>query len=474
MRKLMAMAIGLVIAGATSSWALFGLGDVTFDGSLEVSGNSAKNETDFSSANDHRGNTATRTRVGMNATVTEGVMGRLEAARSPRLYGTGATTVAGEEALWSFQNAYVHFDDLLGFKVRLGRQYVGEAGDRVWNISPVNDDSLTLRSIDGLLVQCRHYEKVDVDLFTGKASEDDGVADTDAGDVAGDVNLSNLEVGLRVIPDGRIRVAYLMGTDSNTAAESDNNKLRTGRVGVNGSLSDNMFTYRAEFLQNMGEFKGAGLNGSGVADDLDYKGNAIDLGAGYNSPETQVGTFGLWANYVTASGDDNVRDNEDESFHDFSGLGLNTSDRLFGEIFGKSNTLGGGTPLGQGVNSTDNTGIAPSGATQGQGIQVLNIGGRWKPTFVEKTWLKLDFFSFTQPEDSVKITDAGARANVGDDIGTEFDVTLGYDHSDNVALEAGYAMLSPDDVLTGVGATNDEEVTKLFARTKIKWGGEEK
>src|SRR5687767_15300972 len=127
MRKLMAMAIVVVFAGVPKSWALFGLGDVNFDGSLEVSGNSAKNETDFSPANDHRGNTATRTRVGMNATVTEEVMGRLEVARSPRLYGTAATTVSGEELLWSFQNAYVHFDDLLGFKVRLGRQYVGRS-----------------------------------------------------------------------------------------------------------------------------------------------------------------------------------------------------------------------------------------------------------------------------------------------------------------------------------------------------------
>src|SRR5688572_22262927 len=161
MRKHMAMAIVLVLAGVTQSWALFGLEDVSFDGSLEVSGNSANNETDFSASNDHRGNTATRTRVGMNATVTEGVMGRLEVARSPRLYGTVPTSVAGEEFLWTFQNAYVHFDDLLGFKVRLGRQYVGEPGDLVWNISPTDDDSLTLNSIDGLLLQCRHYEKVD-------------------------------------------------------------------------------------------------------------------------------------------------------------------------------------------------------------------------------------------------------------------------------------------------------------------------
>src|SRR5262245_59756623 len=127
MRKLMALvAIVLVATVARSSWALFGLGDVTFDGSLEVRGNASNNETDFgnevngvgSGTNDHRGDTATRLRVGRNAQVTEGVMGRVELIRTPaRQYGTAPTTVAGEEGLLTLHNAYVHFDDLFGFKV---------------------------------------------------------------------------------------------------------------------------------------------------------------------------------------------------------------------------------------------------------------------------------------------------------------------------------------------------------------------
>jgi hypothetical protein len=238
-----------------------------------------------------------------------------------------------------------------------------------------------------------------------------------------------------------------------------------------------MWTYRAEFLQNMGQFAGAGLNGAGLTDDLTYQGTAIDLGAGYNGPSTPNGTFGLWGNFISASGDDDVTDNKDKSFHDFSVMGVRSSDRLFGEIFGKSDVMGGATltPRGRGVNSSDVTGVvAPAyAATQGPGLQVINIGGLYKPTFVEKMWARLDYYTFKRDKSSIK-TAAGTNVNIGSKYGNELDLTLGYDHSDNVKFEAGYAQLTPDEALTGVGATNKETVTKLFARANVKWGGEEK
>jgi hypothetical protein len=89
------------------------------------------------------------------------------------------------------------------------------------------------------------------------------------------------------------------------------------------------------------------------------------LGLGLNIPENEAGIFSLWLNYVMASGD-KQDDNKDKSFRDFSALGLNTSDRLFGEIYGKSNTLGiGAIPRGQGLDT----------GTEGLGLTVLNFGG---------------------------------------------------------------------------------------------------
>src|SRR5689334_3303438 len=97
MRKLVAIfAMVLVCAAVRPSYALLGLGDMTFDGSLEVNGNSANNESDLGNtltntgSNDHRGMTDTRVRVGANMKVTEGVMGRLELVRSPGSAGSAA------------------------------------------------------------------------------------------------------------------------------------------------------------------------------------------------------------------------------------------------------------------------------------------------------------------------------------------------------------------------------------------------
>ncbi len=486
MKKLMAMFAICSVVASTPSWAALGLGDLKFDGSLEVRGNSANNETDFGNdpagaptANDHRGSTATRLRFGVNAPITEGVAGRVELVRGPRQYGTGATTVAGEEALWTVQNAYADLT-LWDHLFRLGRQYVGNPGDLVWNLSPTEDDNLTTRAIDGLLVQCRKFDFIHADFFTGKAVEDDTITgattDTDRSDVTGDVNLTSLDfVFPKLIPEGKLNVGYLLGDDSNSQLESDNNRLRTYRVGVNGGVSKNMFTYRAEFFGNMGEFAGAGLDGSGAATKLKYQGSALDLGVGANTPDTSIGKFGLWLNYLMASGDDNVTDDKDKSFHDFSVMGVKSSDRLLGEIFGKSNVLGGSSPLGQGLDTSDATGVAPSGATQGQGLHVLNIGVNFKPTFSAKSWFRFDFYTFARAEDSVK-TGAATNADVGDKFGTEFDLAYGYDQSDNVGLELGYAMLNPDDALkvqNGFATTGkDDAITKLYARAKIKWGGE--
>ncbi len=467
MRKLMAMFAICVSVATAPAWSLVGLGDIKFDGSLEVSGNSASNETDQAPANDHRGNTATRVRLGMNALVTEGVTGRIEAIRDTRLYGTSPTTVQNETDLWRFHNAFIDIADLWGSNFRLGRQYIGNPGDLVWNISPTDDDSLTNNSIDGLLIQNRKLDFLHIDLFTGKASEDDGVANTDADDTGtgGDINLSSLDLVLpTLIPGGAINVGYLWGIDSSSAPHNNDNKLTTLRVGVRGGLMENFITYRAELFQNGGAAEIRNTNS-----ELKYKGRAIDLGVGVNASETPIGGISANINWLMGSGDDDLTDNDDESFHDFSALGVNTSDRLLGEIFGKSNTLGGGTPRGQGLDAT--------GASQNGGLSVINLGVALKPNFLDKkSTFKLDYYMFSQTEDSQKVA-GGGTTNIGDDFGDEIDFAFLYDHTANVGIELGYAMLSPDTALTGVAvapapANPDEDITKAYARLKVKWGGE--
>lgn len=440
MKKVMALAAIALMVSASAN-ALVGLEGLSWDGSLEVSGFSAKNEADSNdTANDRRGGANTRVRVGVNADVTEDVKGRLEFTRTGRQYGTGATTIAGEEGLINVQNAYVDVEKLWGFNARLGRQYVGNPGDLVWRVGPFEDDAMSVNAIDGLLVG-RSWDFIGFDAFTGKSSEDEtSVADTDANDGPGDVNVNAVHAWLpTILPGGKIWLGWINGADLNTSSSADDNRLNIARLGANGGVLENLLTYRAEYLKNFGQNRVTGTK-------VKYEGSALDLGLGVNVPENSVGTLGVAADYTWTSGDDSKGNDDDKSFRDLSAVGLQASDRYYGEIFGKSNAFTGGTPLGQGLDL----------GGQSDGYQIIHLGVTLKPAFATKSWWRLDYFNY------------GADKNK--DYGDEWDLTAGYKHTDNVGFEAGYARFNPDDGVLVTGAP-DDATQKLFGKVKIKWGG---
>ncbi len=450
MKKVMALA-AIALLASTGAHALVGLEGLSWDGSLEVSGFSANNESDsnsygssgFADTPDHRGGANTRVRVGVNADVTEDVKGRIEFTRTGRQYGTGATTLTSEQGLIKVQNAYIDIDKLWwGLNARLGRQYVGAPGDLVWRVGPLEDDAMSVNAIDGLSIT-RNWDFIGFNVFTGKASEDESsVGDTDTNDVtgAGDINVSAIHAWLpTILPGGKIWLGLINGVDNNGAAQGAN-RLNIGRVGANGGILENLLTYRAEFLQDMGQ------NKSG-ATKVKYKGSALDLGLGLNVPENRVGSIGIAADYDWASGDDKKGNNEDKSFRDLNAIGLNASDRYFGEIWGKSNAFGGGgAAFGNGLDT----------GSQSNGYQIIHLDATLKPAFATKTWWKIDFF------------DLGA--DKGKDYGREYDFTAGYKHTDNVGFEAGYGLFHTNKDLVAAGVSN-KDTTKLFGKVKVKWGG---
>lgn len=489
MKKLMAAAAIVFLAvGARSTWALVGLENLSYDGSLEYSGVSANNETDQSNKlGDHRGGVNSRLRVGANATVTEDVTTRIELGRTGGQFGRNlagtpgaSNSIANEANRILVDNAYLDFANMWSWNIRLGRQYVGEAGDLVWNIGPFQDDNLTTNAIDGIDFKSTKWDAVKVDVFTGKARDNDPLPSAanrgtdrqnDAAPATGDVNLSNINVSLpTIIPGGKINVGYLWGvqdiSDTGTPpaiVPGGSNRLTIYRVGVNGGVQENKVTYRAEFLQNGGQ-NTIGLAGSKV----NYKGNAIDLGVGFNTGETPAGSFGLSADFTRASGDKDATDKDDKSFRDFLALGIVSSDRYFGEIFGKSNAISN-VPLGQGLDTNN----------QGAGKQIFHLGVIYKPTTLPKTWASADWYKLDAAEHSRVLAAGGPSVDTGNSYGDEIDLAIGYRHSDNVGMEGGYAMLNPGEALAGFGGTakntgTKDNITKLFGRVKVKWGGAEK
>jgi len=457
----MAIIAMVLVAGLpASSWAVLGLEGLSYDGSLETSAVRAANEVDFADGqtpNDRHSDVDTRVRVGINMSVTDEVAGRLEFTRTGSRYGRnfagsagGANSIADEESNILINNALVALM-LWDWNLRIGRQYVGEENDLVWFIGPRSDDILSVDAIDGFDFR-RKWDKLGLNVFLGKAQENN--AQGNANDI-NEVSLKNLMLSFMLSEIMRLHVGGIWGSNSNTNATSDSTKLTIYRAGINGGLNENFLTYRAELLMNAGEDLLGGTK-------TKFKGNALDLGVGVNLPESGAGQIGIGGSFLMASGDDDGDDNDDESFHDLRRVNVLSSDRYYGEIFGRSNVMG--TP-GLGV---DTGAASAAGNNQGPGVTIINLNATFKPAFAPKWWTRLDFYDFSASEDSQTV--GGLDTDIGD-FGREIDLMFGYRHSDNVGFEGGFAMFTPDDALTGGGTAKDDDVTKWVARMKLAWGG---
>lgn len=480
MKKYIAILAVAAFTGVQTGWAeLLGLGKITTDGSLEISGQQANNETDANdSADDSRGAVNTRLRVGLNADVAKGVKGRVEAVRNSQSgptvvqYGDGASTVAGEEAAIAFQNAYLDIEDfLMTDSFRIGRQYGGRSGDLLVYYGPVNDDSLTVAALDGVTVT-KKLGKINTLFGTGKVREDDAVANTDAGDVAATATTDEANVTWLILSSDElfptVKVPLEFGFYSGTSHGTGDVKNTAGGAGVGDDRNLTIMDFRAgyslmddwvklglEYAMNGGQANGAGPAGSAS----NYKGTALLLNASYDNKDNG---WGAHLKYANASGDDPTSANaaaDDDAFHDFRTIGWTVSDYRYGEIMSYDNTafaafgtVGGGLDTG----------------ALGPGLNVINLGGYYTlPVLDNKVKAVADYYVA-----KVNETPAG----VDDGVGTEIDLTLNYAHSDAVQTAIGYATFSPDKgLLNGFAGTAnlpDDAVTKIFAKLMVKWGGE--
>ncbi|HRY29656.1 MAG TPA: hypothetical protein P5079_06405 [Elusimicrobiota bacterium] len=465
MKKYLALLTVLAFTTLQSGWAgALGLKSISSpDGSIEISGQQASNETDFAPADDHRGSVVTRVRLGVNMDVTDDVRGRIEAVRAcdPAganvLYGNGKPeTVANEEANIGIQNAYLDIDGLLGLdSFRVGRQYVGRPGDLIVYFGPLNDDILNVTALDSLSIT-KKWWKLDITGVTGKIVDNTGVpgvTDTNA-DVAGDQNVSWITLNSdTLIPDMKVPLEFGVYQYTNTgatAATNDNMTLAVYDLRAGYTLMDGAVNLGAEYAMNGGQRNGAGPGGSNV----DNKGTALLFNAMYDDKE--VG-WGAHLKYADASGDDPTETNstsKDSSFRDIA------SDFRFGEILSNSNRLATACPLGSGPGlDTGNFGC---------GLNVINIGGYYKlPVGNNKLTALADYYMVSVNE---------VANSIDDGVGTEIDLTLQYAHSKDVTGAIGYATFSPDKGFINQYAANanlsDDPVTKLFAKLMVKWGGQ--
>jgi hypothetical protein len=453
MKKFAVALAVLALAGVQTGWSgVLGLNNIKSDASIEVKGIQANNEVDNLPANDRRGETVTRLRLGASADIVDNVSGRLELLRATGQFGQGPSSAQTEQDKWSFQNAYVRFAELFTLQnVTLGRQYAGRRGDLLAYFGPINDDALSTRALDGLSA-VRMLGPVRAEFVTAKVVENQAVSQTEATPPATTSDVNITWANFRLDPtelssmkgksDFRLplEVGIYQGSNGNgSGVVTDNQNLIIYDLRAS-VIINNAFDIGAQFAMNDGQ-RNAGATA------VDYAGSAFVIHAKYD--DAQNG-FGLGFNFANATGDDDGG-NEDDAFHDYFILGAGGSDYRYGEIISNSNAFVANNGLGVGLDT----------GSFGDGLNIISLAGYFTLPWDAKKWTVDAGYYMVQFNE--------AATGVDDGFGNEIDLALGYRYSDNVSMRAGYAHFDPD-FGNRAPAAADEATSKLFASLAIKFG----
>lgn len=481
--KLVLGAAAVLAAGSSWAHALdLNLSSIKVDGSLELKSQSATNETDFvNTANDQRNSTRHKLVLGVGGELTEGVMTRFEAVRTPLgglgtagQFGQVAQSAWGEQVNLRIENAYLGLDDIIwGINAKIGRQYVGDAGNLVMYAGHYDDDNMTVGGVDAVNL---HHKCGPVDVNYLHATTNDTKtltgSDYSGGGLRSVVRSLGAMFNLKDVTgsdmlDLPLGIKWHHATNQGAAAPSDNVNLGIYELNAGLNLMENMLMLSLDYGTNMGQRNTATAAGAMVK----FKGSLLALKGMLDHKDSG---FSAWVQLVTASGDDDngeptagVTSVDDKSWHDLSAFGM-APRKSYGEILGKSNALSA-VPLLQGLDS----GSPLTVNTHGRGFQVTNLGaGYVLPVMNNMLKVTADYIIAA----ANKLRGTSATNGVADgtgtskDLGTELDLTLHYMKSENLGFKLGYASFDPETLSAGLGtgATADA-VTKLFAHAMVKF-----
>ncbi|MCX5789788.1 MAG: hypothetical protein NTX64_14985 [Elusimicrobia bacterium] len=248
-------------------------------------------------------------------------------------------------------------------------------------------------------------------------------------------------------------------------------------------LNDNLWVYGAKLrAEGMGAWinatvaLNAGTNRTVTAGityptaaSANYSGKALLLDLGYKADISNVGGITPWANFGWGSGRHDARSNKNEGFTAIA------SDYRPGVIYGRFNSgalaLGGSGLAGQ----------LPGGGVSTAGLGNRQIGNRqiWgaglkaTPAGLSKLTAGVSYWDFNYQYATLGATGVSA-ANGNRHIGSEFDLQIDWAHSENVVLDAGWAVFNPGGYVkeqnrTTSPVTGTNSVNMLFADLGIKF-----
>jgi len=414
--KMFGVAVTLVFL-ATLSYAE--IGKVEVSGSLEVQKISLNNSTDYADydkgANDDAvSETRSRLLLGLDAPVSEGVAGKILLSKNNRRYGTAEESAGSAQWQINIKNAYLVLDDFLDIlKVTLGRQFIGEKGDLALYYGPTQDDNLSITAVDGAKAETT-LGSIDASFISGKLTESNATPSQD-------VDLSGVILKSGKLLSGVDLGAYAYQKIDRTNLQFNRDDLRVYGIKAQAGIPQvEGLNTKLEYAMNAGADNNA---------DQKHSGNALILGVSYEGINVG-GPLKVSADYAAGSGDKTSAD-KNEDFESVS------SDLRYGEIW---------------ANSLGNVGITDR--------NIIKVGVGYEPDFSNRLSASLDYLTFTESE---------VASGANDDWGSEIDLRVKWQHSENVALEVVAAQLMPGDAMTGGGTNPNDPIAKIAANLKVSF-----
>ncbi|MFH1352474.1 MAG: hypothetical protein ABIH68_02745 [bacterium] len=395
------------------------IGKVKVSGSLEVQKVSLNNSTDYADydkgANDDAvSETRSRLLLGLEAPVSEGVAGKILLSKNNRKYGTGEESVGSTQWQINIKNAYLVLDDFLDiFKVTLGRQFIGEKGDLALYYGPTQDDNLSITAVDGATAETT-LGSIDASFISGKLTESNATPSQD-------VDLSGVILKSGKLLSGVELGAYAYQKIDRTNLQFNRDDLRIYGIKAQAGIPQvEGLNTKLEYAMNAGADNNA---------DQKHSGNALIVGVSYEGVNVG-GPLKVSADYAAGSGDKTSAD-KNEDFKSVS------SDLRYGEIW---------------ANSLGNVGITDR--------NIIKVGVGYEPDFSNRLSASLDYLTFTESE---------VASGANDDWGSEIDLRVKWQQSENVALEVVAAQLQPGDAMTGGGTNPNDPIAKIAANLKVSF-----
>ncbi|MBU3929632.1 porin [bacterium] len=390
MKKFFSLVVMAMFALSSLATAASVLDGLKLSGEVTVNKVSVNNEATGSAAtDDYRSESSVRTMINMDMQLADDMDARVVLTKNDQKFGdnNGNDQNLGN-AQWATNvtNAYIKVQKLLDLiDLKVGRMFYGERNALSMYKGPSYDYNLGIVAVDGYLATAE-IAGINVEYLDAKEIEVGNAQDRDT-DLQGLVLSPVSKIADMV--SGKF-YAYKK-VDNLAAGNHDSNTLLL--YGIKASADVSGVNVKAEYAMN------GGTDETG-ATDVDYKGNAMIVGA-----SAKVASVGVRAEIANGSGQDTSSDNT---------LFTAESDLRYGEIWG---------------NTTETAILGGVGIAN---LSVVNVGADYDVN--DKVKASADYLILKRNE-----LVAGTKK-----IGNEIDLKATYEHSENLSMELVVARLMTD------------------------------